>query len=329
MRDVLPTLIEWVAQGIRFATATVTQTWGSSPRPVGAVMGIRADGVVCGSVSAGCVESAVIEEALVSLTDGQPKDLVFGALEDSKYWELGLSCGGKIHVRITPEPNKGLVWARIEQNIEADIPFVVVTDYASGSQTLWVPGSPAPFPEVEVAYRSRRSTEVEVAGDRHFVHVLPRKLRLVIVGSVHIAVSLVRFAQTLGFETLVIDPRPPFMSPERFPVLPDRMIAEWPEAALAHLNLNEDTFAVVLTHDPKIDDVALAILLNSKVGYIGALGSRSTQDTRRATLAEQGFSEENLSRIHGPIGLSIGAKSPEEIALSIIAQIVQVKNARG
>ena len=132
----------------------------------------------------------------------------------------------------------------------------------------------------------------------------------------------------MGFETVVVDPRKAFAKQEAFGAGPDRIVDQWPEEALTQIELTEDTYAVVLTHDPKIDDAALAVLLRSDVAYIGALGSGTTQAKKRKELSAKGFSDAELDRIHGPVGLSIGARTPEEIALSIIAEIVQVKRAR-
>lgn len=194
------------------------------------------------------------------------------------------------------------------------------------AQLLWSPGDPDPLGgAVEAAYRQRASQEVEYAGKRLFLNVLARREKLVIVGAVHIAVPLVQMAAMLGFETIVVDPRSALANVERFSTPPDRIVVDWPEAALEGIGLDPATYAVVLTHDPKIDDVALAVLLKSPVAYIGALGSRVTQGKRRATLLAQGSTEADLDRIHGPIGLNIGARSPEEIALSILAEIVQVR----
>jgi xanthine dehydrogenase accessory factor len=328
---VLPTLERWLEGGHRFAIATVTQTWGSSPRPVGAVMGVREDGAVVGSVSGGCVESAVIQASLSCLETGSPRMLDFGALSDESVWEVGLSCGGRIQVWVDPDPMRRPVWQKTAEEIRCDQPAVVVTRFEPFEQWTWSAniGPISLISPIESAIRIGKSTELEVEGERYFVHVFPSRERLIIVGAVHIAIPLVKFAKELGFETVVIDPRPLLASPDRFPTEPDSIIAKWPEQALSEIQLTEDSYCVVLTHDPKIDDVALAIFLRSLAGYIGALGSRVTQEKRRRELVAQGFTQEDLSRIHGPVGLDIGARSPEEIALSIMAEIVQVRRAKG
>lgn len=299
-------------------------------------MGVREDGAVVGSVSGGCVESAVIQAAVESLGSGRPKMLDFGALSDESVWEVGLSCGGRIQVWVDPDPDRRPVWRNALDLIRRDRPGVLATRFEPFEQWLWEPagqigptGPTGLVGPIMEAVDSKSSGEIEVEGERYFLQVLSQRERLVIVGAVHIAIPLVKFAKELGFETVVIDPRPALASNERFPTEPDAMVAQWPEQALASIELTAETYAVVLTHDPKIDDVALAVFLRSPVKYIGALGSRMTQEKRRRELTSLGFSETDLARIHGPVGLKIGARSPEEIALSIAAEIVQVRHANG
>jgi xanthine dehydrogenase accessory factor len=182
---------------------------------------------------------------------------------------------------------------------------------------------------VQQAFDKRRSQIVDVAGEEWFMHVIAPRPRLVIIGAVHIARALIGFAKEVGFETVVIDPRTAFAQEVRFDMQPDSMVTEWPQEALAQLDLNEDTYAVALTHDPKIDDAAIEVFLKSSVAYVGALGSKTTQEKRKAALREKGLSEEQLARIHGPVGLDIEAETPEEIALAVMAEIVKVRRARG
>lgn len=299
-------------------------------------MGVREDGAVVGSVSGGCVESAVIQASLEALGTGLPKMLDFGALSDESVWEVGLSCGGRIQVWVDPDPDRREIWRRTLDLVRRNRPAVLVTRFEPFEQWLWEPtgqigpmGPPGLMGPVMESLDSKSSGDIEVEGERYFVQVLSQRERLVIVGAVHIAIPLVRFAKELGFETVVIDPRPALASSERFLTVPDAMVAKWPEEALASMELTAETYAVVLTHDPKIDDVALAVFLRSPVKYIGALGSRVTQEKRRRELASHGFTDVDLARIHGPVGLNIGARSPEEIALSIVAEIVQVRRAQG
>lgn len=286
------------------------------------MMGVRGDGMVVGSVSGGCVESAVIESALSAIESGQPCMLDFGSLTDAQVWEVGLSCGGRIKVWVDPRPTERATWDRLPDMIQRNLPITRVVRLGSGDQWLW------PDNAIPIDIEPGASREVQTEGTDYFVHTTPARDQLIIIGAVHIAVPLVRFAKALDFEVIVVDPRSALTSAERFPVQPDQMISAWPSEAFAQLSLTPSTHAVVLTHDPKIDDVAVVHLLRSPVAYIGALGSRATQAKRQQFLREEGFAEADLARIHGPVGLDIGAKSPEEIAVSIIAEIIQVRNAQ-
>jgi xanthine dehydrogenase accessory factor len=318
MRDILPTLDRWLAEGHRFALATVVQTWGSSPRPVGSAMGVRDDGVVVGSVSGGCVESAVIEGASEALKAGEPKRLSFASIDERQIWEVGLTCGGKIDVWIEPEPYSDPVWREAAEAVRSGRPAVLVTQFQPLQR--WTDASLPVGP-----IRPIRPIESSQELDGCFVQLLPTKDRLLIIGASHIALPLIQMAKVLGFETVVIDPRSQLLVDERFPDRPDQTIHGWPQPILAEMTITPSTYAVVLSHDPKIDDAALTILLRSPAAYIGALGSKLTREKRQAELKALGFTDEELARIHGPIGLKIGARSPEEIALSILAEIVQVR----
>ncbi len=290
-------------------------------------MGVREDGAVVGSVSGGCVEPAVMQSALASLSSHQPIMLDFGSLSDESVWEIGLSCGGRIRIWVQPEPNLNLVWTEAMERIANDLPTVLVSNLQPVSMsTLSQTGEGDQW--ICDSGHFNESQTFKHEGQEHFAQIFPSREKLVIVGAVHIAIPLIKFARELGFETILIDPRAVLASSERFPVPPDLTVVSWPEDALKQVNLTEQTYAVVLTHDPKIDDVALEFLLRSPVAYIGALGSRVTQEKRRLQLSERGFSSQEIARIHGPVGLKIGGRSPEEIALSIMAEIVQVRNAR-
>ena len=335
MREVLPTLRQWNDDGRRFALATVVRTKGSSPRETGSVMGVREDGLVCGSVSGGCIESAVIEAALEAIGKGQPRKLEFPHVEGDKVWHTGLMCGGEVDVWIDPAPasrDPGL-WSELATFVSSDTGCVLATRMDPFAQTLRRPGeavccSPLDA-ELESAYKSGQSRIAEVAGEQWFLNVLAPRPRLVIIGAVHIARALIVYAKQVGFETIVIDPRGAFADKARFDEQPDAMLDEWPQDALKGIKLDADTYAVALTHDPKIDEAALEVLLRSGVSYVGALGSKTTAAKRRVSLLERGLTEEQVARIHGPIGLDIGAENPEEIALAVIAEVVKVRRARG
>jgi xanthine dehydrogenase accessory factor len=352
VQDLFTTLREWADAGHRAVIATVIDTWGSSPRPVGSIMAVRDDGLVFGSVSGGCVEGAVIEEAQRVLAGGPPKMLEFKGVDPEEIWRVGLTCGGRIRVLVEAKPERkpsavsrqpsgpateaGL-WAEAERKTGARESYVWVS-VAGADEVKHVLVDPSgrwlsPDPDAAKlaldgamrAFAERRSFEQEAEGQRVFFHLRSRPERLVVVGAVHIAIPLLMFAKSLGFETVLIDPRATFASPARFPEAPDRAFSDWPQEALPKLGLDDETYAVLLSHDPKIDDPALELLLKSQARYVGALGSRTTHAARRERLLASGFSEEDVARIHGPIGLDIGARTPEEIALAIMAEVVKVR----
>ena len=344
MRDIEAAVRRWHAAGTRFALAFVVATWGSAPRRPGGAMAVTADLQVAGSLSGGCIEGAVIEEA-VRLLAGErgPGRLEYG-IEDELAWSVGLSCGGKLSVYLT-EPGREL-WAALLDGLQRQRPAVLLTRLNGGraSQALIDLaerrvrtsgrghgfGADTVAAACELAAAERESALLEIDGVDTFVHFLPRPDELLIVGAGHIAVHLVAFARELGFRTVVIDPRRVFATSERFAVEPDELLAEWPDHVLADRPATDSTYAVLLTHDPKIDDAALRHLLPSPAVYIGALGSSRTHARRRARLREAGFDERTIDRVRGPAGLAIGAVSPDEIALAIMAQVIETKRmARG
>lgn len=348
MLDILNEITRWIEKDKPFALASVIQTWGSSPRGVGSAMAIREDMQIAGSVSSGCVENEVIEAALKTLKTGRAKILEFG-VSDDKAWSVGLSCGGTIKVFVEKYPAcsentvEREIWNQLTHAIKENKPCILLKNlstsegrfsrhllvYSDGScEGDWGELTPWARETALRVYGDRTSQTVEVEKQEIFVQVFRRRPKLIIIGGSHIAVELVKFSSQLDLETTIIDPREVFTSTERFPVQPKRIIPEWPAKVLPALDLNEDTYAVLLTHDPKIDDEALNVLLPSRIAYIGALGSKKTHAKRCARLREAGFSEEQIARIFGPIGLDINASSPAEIALSIMAEIILTKNAR-
>lgn len=342
MRDILNQLKSWVSEGNLFATATVIQTWGSAPREVGSVMAITGELHIAGSVSGGCVENAVIEEAELVLKTGIPKVLEFGVSDDTA-WSVGLTCGGKIKVLVEKHPaftNQIFdteIWHAIVKAIENNLPVVMISRldgqpeghllvYANGNSLGdWGELTNKARDVAIDTFQSGKSLEITIDGIPIFAQLFPRRDRVIVIGASHIAIPFVELARKLEFETIVIDPRKIFADRQRFPVPPDQLLDKWPEEALENIELNEDTYAVLVTHDPKIDDPALHILLKSPVAYIGALGSKKTHEKRKKRLLEAGFSLEEIDRIYAPVGLDILARTPEEIALSILAQIVSEK----
>ncbi|HEY7112562.1 MAG TPA: XdhC/CoxI family protein [Thermoanaerobaculia bacterium] len=340
MREVLADVRRWRGEGKPVAIATVIETWGSAPRAVGAKMALTPDGGISGSVSGGCVEGAVVEAGRQAIATSRPRLLSFG-VTDERAWEVGLACGGKIEVFVAPlDPPIFDAQSRAldEERLAVSATVVRGPDHLLGRARVRLEGgAPAGSldPALDVAAdaataeaRTRRVETTAKTGEacELFIEAARPSPALVVVGGVHIAVALTALAKTLGFRTVVVDPRAAFGSPERFPAA-DRLITEWPAKALAALPLNSSTAVAVLSHDPKLDDPALAAALPSSAFYVGALGSKRTHEKRRKRLLEAGLTEDQLARLHAPIGLPLGGRAPEEIALAILAEIVTARNA--
>jgi xanthine dehydrogenase accessory factor len=306
MREVLTELTEWTKAGEEIALATVVETWGSSPRPLGSKMVVTRSGKMAGSVSNGCIEGAVFEEAQKVLKSGTPKVAAFGVSDDVAF-EVGLACGGHIEVFVQP---LGRVHQQLVGMLNRNEPATLRTDLANGETEL-VEGTP---PGSEVARRD---------GDM-FVEPFRRPAHLVIIGAIHIAIPLHRLAKLMGYRVTVIDARAKFATKERFPEA-DELIVAWPDEAMAKLAIDNSTYVVILTHDPKFDLPALRSVLTKDAGYIGAIGSRKTNQNRFDALRKEGFTEEQLARVHGPIGLDLGGRGAEETALGILAEITAVR----
>lgn len=335
MKDIYTTLKDWTAKDTPYAIARVTETWRSSPRPVGSALLVGSNGEMAGSVSGGCVEKSVVQKAMKVLETGQPQLATFG-VKNEEAWEVGLSCGGKIEVIIEKAPafmaGHEDFWKRFSQAIETDQAMVWISRLAEEINTpVLFTGEDNDLPEAvneaaNRALKSGRSEVQEIGGERYFFHSFPCKPTLLIVGSAHITAELLSIARQFDFKTIIVDPRDAFARNTTYSIRPDQVLVNWPQEVMGEMKLDHFTYAVALSHDPKIDDEALSILLRSEVPYIGALGSKRTHQKRLERLKERGFSDDELSRIHAPIGLSIGAQTPAEIALSIMGEIVMVKN---
>ncbi|WP_347313176.1 XdhC family protein [Defluviimonas sp. SAOS-178_SWC] len=306
--------LDWQRGGAGAALATVIETWGSAPRPVGSQLVVSGTGEMMGSVSGGCVEGAVVEEARAALADGRSRILAFG-VSDEEAFAVGLACGGTIRVLVEPvgvglseEMLAEIVSARAERR-----PVAYGVDLESWARRL-VPAGEG-FAE---RFRADRSG---VEGTE-FVAIHNPPLRMVIVGAVHIAQPLVAMARTCGYDPLIVDPREAFGSAMRFPG--ETISHDWPDEALEAVGLDARTAVVTLTHDPKLDDPAIIAALRSEVFYLGCLGSTRTHAKRVARLVEAGFSDAEIARIHAPVGHDIGAQSPAEIAVSVLAEITRV-----
>ena len=293
-------------KGARMALATVVSTWGSAPRPRGSHMLVHEDGRFEGSVSGGCVEGDILDTA-AQVIAGAPFAVKDYGVADASAWEVGLPCGGQISVMVQPVSAEGF---------DPEL-FDRITEARADGQALTVTTN------LETGHSDLRPIETgEIFANRYDP---PR--RLIVVGAVQIAQSLVGLARTLGIETVVIDPRARFLTEERFPdtTLDDR----WPDEAVTAYKPGPSTAVVTLSHDTKIDDPALIAALSANTGYVGALGSRKSHAARLERLATAGIGAADLERIDGPVGLSIGAIGPAEIALSIAGAMVKAFHDRG
>jgi xanthine dehydrogenase accessory factor len=338
VRDILNEILDWQQADEQIALATVVRASGSSPRPVGAKLAVTASGKMAGSVSGGCVEGAVFETAMQVLESGKP-ELVHYGISDELAWDVGPSCGGQIDVFIEPLRHETVLEAQQEDEALALVTLLggdtsgahlVVDDSGVREGSLGDPqlDAQAVVAAQELLSAAKHETRDLPASDGQPTEVyiesyVPRR-RLVVVGAVHIAIPLVTFAKELGYHTTVIDPRGLFATGERFPHA-DELIEEWPDEALSRLRLGPQTDIVLLAHDPKFEDPAMEVALHSRAGYIGAMGSKHTSVERAERLKAAGFSDEAIGRIHGPVGLNIGARTPAEIAVSILAEIIAVR----
>jgi len=306
LREVLSELGEWTKAGEEIALATVVETWGSSPRPLGSKMVVTRSGKMAGSVSNGCIEGAVFEEAQKVLRAGEPKVAAFGVADDVAF-EVGLACGGHIEVFVQP---LGRVHEQLIEMLQRNVPATLRTNLVTGEAEL-VEGAPSGS---ELARRD---------GDM-FIEPFRRPAHLIIIGAIHIAIPLHRLAKLMGYRVTIVDARAKFASKDRFPEA-DELIVAWPDEAMARLSIDNSSYVVILTHDPKFDLPALRSVLGKQAGYVGAIGSRKTNQNRFDALRAEGFTEEQLARVHGPIGLDLGGRGAEETALGILAEITATR----
>jgi xanthine dehydrogenase accessory factor len=291
----------WTEAGKGAALATVIETWGSAPRRVGAQLVVSGEGQMQGSVSGGCVEGAVVVEALEALEDSESKLLEYG-ISDGDAFAVGLACGGNIRILVEPIGAGGMPVEMLKQLVAAraarqPVAYEVTLD---GSERGLVQSGHAD------RFRADRSGLSE--DGKTFVAIHNPPLKLIVVGAVHIAQALVGMARTAGFDPIVVDPREAFGSAARFPDA--TVVNDWPDEALQSVGVDARSAVVLLTHDPKLDDPALQIALHSDAFYIGALGSKKTHAARVARMQEAGFEAETITRINGPVGLNIGASGP-------------------
>jgi xanthine dehydrogenase accessory factor len=343
MRDILDILEEWVSEQKAVAIATVVNTWGSSPRKTGSKLAVRSDGAMAGSVSGGCIEGAVAETAMKIIAGAPPQLLKFG-VSDNEAWDVGLACGGTIEVFVQTLDVGLFTQAASQIKTDQTIALISCIEGAEdliGKQVLVDPqGDPIAGDQgllrdlsrsgLQNAISRRECGRLETASvtDRaFFLDIIAAPSQLVLIGGVHISIALAQLAKVLGYKVIVVDPRRLFATDDRFPAV-DKLIRSWPQDAYKQIDLNSETAIAVLTHDPKIDDPAIIAALEKPVFYIGVLGSPTTHTKRLERLRKAGCSEGQLAKLHAPIGLDLGAQSPEEIALTIIAEILAVHSGK-
>ena len=306
--DILTPMSVWLKENRKVSLATVISTWGSSPRPVGGQMAIDSNGEIIGSVSGGCIEGAVITEGINSINDRKTRVKDYG-ISNNMAWEVGLACGGELKVLIQPLDIQDKIVFSIVDNIKNREAVKLRIDCSNGLRII--------------DNTLTNQTSLYDKEKNEFIHIIDPKPRLFVVGAVHIAQALISLAAITDFEIILIDPREHFATEKRFPNC--KILTEWPDIALSRFNLDKSTHLVTLTHDPKIDDPALIYSLKKNIGYIGSLGSKKTHQKRCERLTSLGFSDNDINKIHAPIGLDIKGKTPAEIAVSIIAEIISFR----
>ena len=350
MRELLETLDTWRRDGPAIGRAVVVRTFGSAPRPEGAVLLYADDGRIAGSVSGGCVEGAAAEEIDRARTSGRARVIRYG-ISDEQAWDVGLACGGTIDVLVEPAlPSVVVEAAKASLGTNGRGAAVVTPLPGDSPPADFGPHEPgegsAPEPELIVhedgrldgtlgrpeldaalvegaldALRRGTSRTLEIGARSYFVEAFPVRPRLVVVGAVEVARSLVRLARELGYEAVVVDGRATFATEERFPEV-DRLVVGWPDEIADDIGLGPNDAVAVLTHDVKFDEPAIVEALRRGCRYVGAVGSRKTQADRRARLRDAGVLDAELAELRGPIGLDLGGRNPSETALAILAEIV-------
>lgn len=337
----------WTAGGDAAAVATLVGVRRSAPRAPGARFAVSSAGDLAGSVSSGCVEGD-LHEHLMRTIDGAPPEVLTYGITDEMAAGVGLSCGGEIDVLVEAHPAGDPVWALLDEAIDAGAPAVLITGLSEGMRTrriLIAAAQDGDAPEEATRHGSLGDDRLDAAAFRAaldgmgradagrlllleddpasevFAETFAPPPRLVVVGATPIAEALCGFAAEAGFEVTVVDPREAFARAERFPAA-YCVVVEWPDVAFEQVRLDRFASVVVLTHDEKLDDPALAAALDAGCGYIGLLGGRRTQKLRREALAAAGYDRHHIDQVKGPVGLDIGARSPVQIAVSILAELI-------
>ena len=308
MKDVLDTLERWAGDGLRFATATVVKTERSAPREPGAMLAVSERGEVAGSVTGGCVEPAVYEEAQAVLAGGPPRLVSYG-IADEDAFEVGLPCGGTVHIFLS--------------TVERDLVEELVRAARSEKPIALAVTIAGPEIGRQEIVALNGHFEAGIEGDTFFLPFAPRP-EMYIFGAVDHAAAVARVGQFLGYRVTICDARARFATRERFPEA-DEVVVEWPDEFLRRSPVDGRTAICVLTHDHKFDVPLLKAAVETPAGYIGAMGARRTTESRNERLRAEGVTDEQLARIHAPIGLKIGSRTPEEVAVAVAAEIVATR----
>ncbi len=323
-KEIYTKILEWLNNKKEVAIANVIETWGSSPRPVGSIMAINSDHEVIGSVSGGCVESFVFAKALEVIKNNNIETLEFG-VANSKAWEVGLTCGGKIKVFLEKVSNQDFDFIKKINDVYAKNEIMVIaTRLNDGKRDIIDKANKSSSKNrFKINLNTVKSGIILFEDQEWFLKVFQSNAKIIIIGAVHIAEPLINFANHLAYEVFLIDPRSNF-NEKKFKRI--KIFKEWPDEALKKIIIDQKTAIVTLTHDPKLDDPALEYSLKTDAFYIGCLGSKKTHDSRILRLKNKGINEDELKKLNGPVGISISAKTPSEIAISIISQIILFKN---
>ena len=314
---------EWLIKGLDIAIITVIETWGSSPRPVGSSMVVNSQNNIIGSVSGGCIENFVFAKSLEVIKTNRYQILEFG-VTNSQAWEVGLTCGGKIKVLVEKFTIKDLeIIKKINKIFNTQGKIILATNLSTGEKKVFEHSQNSDVISSKILKNETSKIE-KIKGINWFSKVFASQYKIIIIGAVHISEPLVDLANVLDFKIFLIDPRNNF-DKSKF-INKVTLLNDWPDEGLKKLEIDNKTSIVTLTHDPKLDDPALIFSLKSNALYIGCLGSKKTHEARVKRLEKKGFSKKEINKIYGPIGLNIIAKTPAEIACSIISQIVLRKN---
>ncbi len=338
--EIFNQLVKWLEEGKKVALATVIQKKGSALRIVGSKMGVSSEMEMVGSVSGGCVEGAVVQEALKVMRSERIAVVDYG-ISDDEAWSVGLACGGQVKILLQPVIKKNKrgfnlkILKKILELKASDRTFCLLTGISERTKedkAIMIDGKvfmPNTIPhwidsalieKLKFLERTEASEIIKTNSGEIFADFYFSKPRIIIIGAVHIAQSLVKMARICGFTTVVIDPRRAFASPDRFQDV-DEILVMWPTEGLEKIKLNEGDFLLLLSHDDKLDLPALQMGINRKVRYIGMLSSLKTREKRYEQLRGDGYILDDLRKIHAPVGMDLGSHTPEEIALSILAEI--------